>query len=124
MVSVSIKDILQWCGITIDANKKRVIEDILPPPEGLKHLIHETSEEMQSTFRDYGRRTVADGKLILTRVQQKRLIALMDWVKDRSRLREDQSFAMMTTKGQFLKAIEEDSTRVIDRKNQKSLVNC
>ena len=35
--------------------KKKTIADMMSPPEGLKHLNGETSEEMLGTFRDYAR---------------------------------------------------------------------
>ena len=58
------------------------------PAEGLKHLNSETSKEMVGTFRDYACRDKEDGDNIFTRVQEIRLIFLMDWVKDKTRLKE------------------------------------
>ena len=46
------------------------------PPEGLKHINGETSEEMLFTFREHARHEKEDGKIIFTRVQQKRLISV------------------------------------------------
>ena len=116
---VAVKDLLQWCGFTTDATRKRVIEDIIPPPENLKHLVHESADDIQATFREYGRHSTSDGKLIVTRVQQKRIIALMNWAKDKHRLCKDESFKAGTTKTQFLKEIEEATTRVDERKSHK-----
>ena len=61
---------------------------MMSPPEGLKHLNDEISKEMLGTFRDYARRDKEDGRIILTRFQQRRLISLMDWVKDKTSLEE------------------------------------
>ena len=59
---------------------------MLSPPEGLKHLNGETSEEMVGTFRDYAWHDKEYGKIIFNRVQQRILISFMDWVKDKTRL--------------------------------------
>ena len=56
----------------------------MSPPEGLRHLNGETSEEILGKFRDYARREKEYGEIIFTRVQQSRLIPLMDWVKDKN----------------------------------------
>ena len=71
------------------AARNRIIADMMSPPEGLKHLNGEISEEMVGTFRDYDRRDAADGNIIFTRVQQSRLINLIDWVNYRTRLEEE-----------------------------------
>ena len=63
-----------------------IIAYTMSPPEGLKHLNGETSEEMLGTFRFYARREKEYGNIIFTRVQQSRLISLMNWVKDKTRL--------------------------------------
>ena len=66
--------------------RNRIIAVMMSPPEGMKHLNGETSEEMLSTFRDYARCDKEYGKIIFTRVQQRRLVSLMDRVKDKNRL--------------------------------------
>ena len=78
MAIIPIATIFQWCGMTTAAARNRIIADMMSPPEGLKHLNGETSEEILGTFRDYARRDAADGKIIFTRVQQRRLIFLMN----------------------------------------------
>ena len=75
-----------------------IIADIMSSPEGLKHLNGETSEEMLGTFRDYDRSDKEYGKKIFTRVQQRRLISLMDWVKYKTRIEEEASFPDGTTR--------------------------
>ena len=57
------------------------MKKLLIIPEGMRHLNDESDEKMITTFRDYGRRDVADGKIIFNIVQQKRMISLKDWVK-------------------------------------------
>ena len=92
MVTIPIATIVQWCVISTTAARNRIIADMMSPPEGLKHLNGETSEEMLVTFRDYARRDKEDGKIIFTRVQQRRLVSLMDWVKDKTFPEEEVSF--------------------------------
>ena len=60
------------------ATRNIIIHDIKSTPERLKHLNGETWEEMLGTFREYARRDAADGRIIYTRVQQRRLIYIMD----------------------------------------------
>ena len=83
--------------MTTTAARNRLISGMMSPPEGLKYLNGETSEEMLGTFRDYSCREAAYGKSIFTRVQQRRLISLMDWVKVRTILEEEVPFLDGTT---------------------------
>ena len=62
---------------------------MMSPLEGLKHLNGEKSKEMLGTFRYYAQHDKEDGKNIFTRVQERRLISLMDWVKDKTSLEEE-----------------------------------
>ena len=64
---------------------------------------------MITTFQDYGHSEIADGKIIFNRDQQKRMISLKDWVKDKVRLKEEATFETRTTRSEFIKAIEESS---------------
>ena len=66
---------------------------------------------MNATFRAYGRRDVADGKIIINRVQQKCKISLKNWMKDKLRIQEEVKFETGTTWVEFIKAIEESSER-------------
>ena len=75
---ITMNTILGWCGITTNANKNTIVAELLSPPEGLGHLSDETEEGMIATFRDFGRRDANDGKIIFSRVQQKRITFLMD----------------------------------------------
>ena len=75
--------------------------------EGMRHLNDGSTKGMITTFRDYGLRYVADGKIIFNRIQQKRMIALKDWVKEKVRLQEEAGFETGTTWAEFIKAIKE-----------------
>ena len=85
------------------------MNSLLIVPEGMRHLNDESTEGMIATFRDYGRRDVADGKIIFNRVQQKCMISLQDWVKDKVRLQEEAEFETQTTRAEFIKSIAEAS---------------
>ena len=86
MATIPITTIVQWCRMSNTTARNRIISDMMSPLEGLKHLNDEISEEMLGTFRDYYRRDKEYGNIIFTRVQQRKLISLMDWVKDITRL--------------------------------------
>ena len=60
--------ILTWCGITISEQRNRIMNELLIAPEGMRNLNDESNEVMIATFRDYGRRDVAGGKIIFNRV--------------------------------------------------------
>ena len=77
---------LSWCGITIWAQRTRIVNELLIAPEGMRHLNDESTKGMIATFWDYSIRDVAYGKIIFNRVQKKRMISLKDWVKDKVRL--------------------------------------
>ena len=83
------------------------MKELLIAPEGMRHLNNEITEGMIATFRDYGRRDIADGKIIFKRVQQKRMISLRDWVKDKVQLQEEADFETGTTRAEFIKVVKE-----------------
>ena len=64
-----------------------------------------------NTFQEYGHREVADGKTIFNRVQQKCMISLKDWVKDKVRLQGEAEIETGTTRAECIKAIEEPPER-------------
>jgi hypothetical protein len=113
--------ILTWCRVSVAAQRTRIINEMMSAPEGLNHFNNESTEGMVSTFQDYGRRDVADGKIIFSRVQQKRLISLKDWVKDKVRLKEEAEFANGTEQAEFIAAINEASERKECQSNQKKV---
>ena len=118
-MAIPTTTILTWCGIIISAQRTRIMNKLLIFPEGMCHLNDESNEGMIATFRDYGRRDVAYGKIIFNRVQQKRMISLKYWVKDKVRLQEEAEFEIRTTRAEFIKATEEASKRKECCINQK-----
>ena len=103
---IPITTTLTWCGITIEAQRTRIMNELLIAQEGMRHLNGGSTKGMIATFRDYGRRDVADGEIIFNRVQQKRMISLKGWVKDKLRLQEEVEFETGTSRDEFIKAIE------------------
>ena len=121
MATIPIATIVQWCGMSTRTARNRIIDDMMSPPEGLKHLNGETSEEMLGTFINYAQRDKDYGKVIFTRVQQRRFISLMDWVKDETHLEEEASFPDGTTREEVIYKLEEATTRKNCRKEQKKV---
>ena len=123
MANISINVILGWCGISVAAQRTRITSDLLSATEGLGQVYNDSTEELLSTFRDYGSRDAADGKIIFTRVQQKRLIALKDWVNNRKRLNEETAFETGTTRANFIEAIKAASERRKFRRTRRKWEN-
>ena len=74
-----------------------------------------------SNFWDYGLRDAAGGKIIFTRVQQKRPIAIKYWFNNRNRLNEETAFETGTTGANFVEAIKAASERMKFRKDHKKV---
>ena len=91
-MAIPITTILTWCGITIAAQRTRIMNKMLISLEGMRHLNYESTEGMIATFWYYGRRDVDDRKIIFNIVQQKLMISLKEWVKDKVRLQEEVEF--------------------------------
>ena len=119
MAEITVNTMLGWCGISVAANRNRIIADMLSAPEGIDHLNDESTEGLLSTYRDYAKRSVAEGKITFTRIQQRRIIALKDWVKDRFRLEEETVFENGSTRQAFINAIDDASKRKKSRTNQR-----
>ena len=66
---------------------------------------------MLGTFRDYTWHDKEYGNIIFTRVQQRRLISLMDWMKDKTCLEEEASFPDVTTRQELIYELEKATTR-------------
>ena len=94
---------------------------MMSPPEGLKHIKGETSEEIIGTFRDYAQSDKEDGKIIFIIFQQRRLISLMDWVNDKTRLEEEASFTDGKKRKELTYELEEATTKKKRRKEQKKV---
>ena len=119
MSTIPIATIVQWYVISTTTVRNIIISDMMSPLEGLKHLNDEISEEMLGTFRDYYRRDKEYGNIIFTRVQQRNLISLMDWVKDTTCIEEEASFIDVTKRHELIYELEEATTRKKCRKQQK-----
>ena len=57
---------------------------------------------MLGTSRDYARRDKEDGKIIFAKFQQRMLISLIYWVKDKTSLEEEASFPDGTTRQELI----------------------
>ena len=101
--------------------KNTIAAELLSSTEGLGYLNDETEEGMIATFRDFGRRDANNGRIIFSRVQQKRITSLMDWVKDKVRLDEPTDFKAGTDRAKFITQLEEASERKKCRTNQKKI---
>ena len=86
MSNITVNIMFGWCGIIVATNRNRIIADIITAPEGIDHLNDESTEGLLSTYRDYADRTASDREITFTRIQQRQIIALQYWVKDRFRL--------------------------------------
>ena len=94
---LTTEEVLVLCGIDDSTVINSLVQDMLSPPEGIRHLQDEDADRIQSACSGYARRTAANGKFNVSRVRQKRLISLMHWVKDKHRLAEPAKFPLRTT---------------------------
>ena len=94
---LTTKKVLVLCGIGDSTVINGLIQDMLYPTEGIRHLQDEDVDGIQSACSGYARRTASNGKFTVRRVKQKRLISLMQWVKDKHRLAEYAKFPVGTT---------------------------
>ena len=74
--------ILTILGINTQGARKGTEEDMLTEPKRIGHLDDEYVEGIQAACGRYVKRTLTNGRFIVTRVQQKRLVLLMYWFKD------------------------------------------
>ena len=108
---LTTKKVLVLCGIDDSTVINGLIQDMLYPPEGIRHLQDEYSDGIQSAYSGYSRNTASNGKFTVSRVRQKRLISLMHLVKDKHRLAEPAKFPLETTQIQFTEAIQAANER-------------
>ena len=74
--------IITMLSINTQGERKGIQEDMLMEPEVIRHLNDEDAEGIQAAYGGYANRTLANGRFVVTRVQQKQLVLLMYWVKD------------------------------------------
>ena len=118
-VSPTVLQLLTWIGLDTDKKRDGVLEDLLSP-NGLIHLKLENSDGLKSACSSYAKRATLT-RFTVTRVQMKRLIALMYWVKDRHRTRENFEFNVGTDEDSFLAEIEEATERQEGRVAQRRI---
>ena len=106
---ISTNTILGWCGITTNANKNKIVAELLIPPEGLAYLNNETEEGMISTFRHFRRRDANDKNIVFSQVQQKCITSLMDWVNYKVRLEKPTVFKAGTYRAEPIAQLKEAS---------------
>ena len=73
--------ILTMLGINTQGATSGIQKDMLTEPEVTVHLNDEDAEGIQVACGGYSKRKLANGRFVVTRVQQKRLVSLMYWVK-------------------------------------------
>ena len=86
-----------------------MIADIIPPPEGLANLSDETEDDLKDACEQYPKRR--NQPFTLSRNAIKKIVALMHWVQDRTRLNEEPTFPAGYTRDEFLQQLREASER-------------
>ena len=77
---------------------------MIQPPKRIMHLQDEDADNIKSACSGYARHTISNGKFTVSRVRQKRLISLMQWVKEKHRLAEPAKLPIGATQLQFTEA--------------------
>ena len=108
---LTTQEVLVLCGIDDSKVINGLIQDMLSPPEGIRHLQDEDTDRIQSACSGYDRRTASNVNFNVSIVRQKRLISLMHWVKNKYRLSEPAKFPLGTTHIQFTEAIQASNKR-------------
>ena len=114
-----IVQLLEWVGLDTVRKRDGVNGDLLSP-NGLIHLKNESSQGIINACGSYTKRA-ALVRFSVSRVQQKRLISLMYWVKDRYRTREPYEFDAGTDEISFLTEIEDAYDRHESRESQRTI---
>ena len=68
---LTTQEVLVLCGIDDSTVINTLIQDMLSPLEGIRHLQDEYSDRIQSACSGYARRTSSNGKFTVSRVRQK-----------------------------------------------------
>ena len=63
------EEVLVLCGIDDSTVINGLIQDMLYPPEVIRHLQNEDADRIQSACSGYARRTAANGKFNVSRVR-------------------------------------------------------
>ena len=103
--------IFTMLGINTQGARKFIQEDMLMEPKGIGHLSDEDAEGIQASCRRNAKRTLINGRFVVTRVKQKRLVSLMYWVKYQCRLGETTKIFNDFDEPTLLTMIEEANER-------------
>ena len=114
-----VTQLLTWIGLDTARKRDGVNEDFLSP-NGLIHLKNESAQGIINACNSYSKRATGV-RFAVSRVQQKRLISLMYWVKDRYRTRELYSFDADTDEVIFLSEIQDAYDRHDSRESQRTM---
>lgn len=110
--------LLTMCGINSEEARNGIRDDMMTAPGGIGHLNEEDADGIHAACSTYAKRTIANGRFNVNRVQQKRLIALMYWVQDQKRLGEAPDFPATFNQEMVITAIMAANDRHHDRINQ------
>ena len=69
--------ILTMLGINTQGARNDTQEEILTEPEGIEHINDEDTEGIQAACVGYSKKTLTNGRFVVTKVQQKRLVSTM-----------------------------------------------
>ena len=116
---VPVEEILTFIGMTVQANRIVLEQDLLPAPGGLRNLINEDADGITETCASYYKAGDPTNRFKISRTVVKRLISLMYWVKDKNRINEEIEFDDGTTSDDVLQAIDDANIRQICRKTQR-----
>ena len=111
--------ILIMLGINTQGARNGIQEDMLAETKGIGHLNEKDAERIQAACGGYAKRTLVNGIFVVTRVQPKRLISLMYWVKDQRRLRETTKIFNYVDEPTLRTMIEEANEQEPCKKKQK-----
>ena len=112
---ITIAQLLTWIGLDSDVKRDGVTNDMMDEPEGLGHLIHESSQKIVHACSAFTKRFPTDTRFSVTRIQERRLISLMHWTQDKYRCHEEFIFPVGTNRESFLKELDEAGLRHIAR---------
>ena len=85
-------------------------------PEGLSHLVTKDTDGIDARRHKYQTREIVKERFTMTRIQVKRLKALIYWVQDLHRCQESYDFPGVITQQQFLNDVDESLQKHRTRK--------
>jgi len=76
--SAGVDVLLAFVGLN-DANRNALRDQVFPTVASMRGF---TYADLKDTSREYARRTVADGRIVFTRITLARLLGMIRWVQD------------------------------------------